>query len=85
LEGKQEGGRKAKEKKETNRRSPKAGAKTDMAIISSMVEEANVSSAGNNRACSGGRSGKNERGNDEETRTEDRDVFWKASLYHGDG
>ena len=38
-------------------RSSKAGAKTELAMTISVAEEANTPSAGNNRACSDGRSG----------------------------
>jgi len=37
-----------------------------------MVEKASVSSAGNNRACSSGRSGKNECGDDEGIEARDK-------------
>ena len=41
---------------EIERRNSEAGAKTDTAMTPRMAEEANTSSAGDNRACSNGRS-----------------------------
>jgi len=83
--GKQEGGGKAKGKKGTNRRSPKAGAKTDMATTPNVAKEANVSSTGDNQACSDGRSGKNKCSNDEGTGTGDGGIFQERPLCYGGG
>jgi len=49
-----------------------------------MAEEANASSADDNRACSDGRSGKNKCGNGERTRIEDRGTSKKGPLRYGD-
>jgi len=38
--------------KETGRRGSEAGAKTEPATTFSVIEEATIASAGNNRACS---------------------------------
>ena len=84
MERKQEGERKAEEEEETNRRNSKARAKTDMAMTPSVAEEANALSADDNQACSNRRSGKNECGNDEGTRTGDGSAFQKRFLRHGD-
>ena len=56
MEGKQEGGREIVRKERTERRGSKAGAKTEPATTFSVAEEANIASAGDNRACSNGRS-----------------------------
>ena len=61
MKGKYERGREAKRKERGNGRSSKAGAKTELAITSSVAKEA-TASAGNNGACSDGGSGKNECG-----------------------
>jgi len=45
-----------KREEETERRSSEARAKTNTAMTPRMAEEANTSSAGDNRACSDGRS-----------------------------
>jgi len=73
LEGKQERGRKVKGEEKTRRRSSEAGAKADIAMTISMAKEANVPSAGDNRACSNGRCGKDKHGGSEGIRTGDRD------------
>jgi len=43
-------------KERTGRRGSQAGAKTKPATIFSVAEEATIASAGNNQACSDGRS-----------------------------
>ena len=73
MEGKQERERKVKREEKTRRRSSEAGAKTDIAMTISVAEEANAPSAGDNRACSNGRCGKNKHGGSEGIRTGDRD------------
>jgi len=61
LEREQKRRRKIERKKETRERSSETGAKISIAMTFSMVEKArNASLAGNNRAHSNGRSGKNE-------------------------
>jgi len=56
LEGKPEGGREIARKERTGRRGSEAGAKTEPAMTFSVVEEVNIASAGDNQACSDGRS-----------------------------
>ena len=53
---------------ETGRRSSETGAETDIATTMSVVEEATVSSAGDNWACSNGGSGKDECGGNKGTK-----------------
>jgi len=67
LEGEQERRGEDERKEGRRRRSSKAGAKTEPATTSSVPEEATIASAGNNRACSDGRSGENKRGSRERT------------------
>ena len=55
LEGEQERRREDERKKGRRRRSSEAGAKTELAMTLSVVKEANVL-AGDNGACSNGRS-----------------------------
>ena len=47
-------------KKRTGRRGSKTRAKTEPAMTFSVAEEATIASVGDNRACSDGRSRKNE-------------------------
>jgi len=47
-----------------------------------MAEEANAFSAGNNRACSNGRSRKNKYGNGKRAGTRDRGSLQKRLLYY---
>jgi len=68
LEGEQEGRGEAERKEGDERRSSKAGAKTDNAMTISMAEEANAFSAGNNRACSNGGSGEDKHSSSAEIR-----------------
>jgi len=49
----------------------------------SVAEKANALSVGDNRACSNGRSRKNEYGDDEGTGTRDGDTSQKEPLYNG--
>jgi len=51
----------------------------------SVAEKANALSVGDNRACSNGRSRKNEYGDDEGTGTRDGDTSQKGPLYNGGG
>ena len=71
------------EKKETDRRSSQAGAKTDITMTPSVTEEANAFSAGNNRACSNGRSEENEYSSGERTETRDGSTSKKGPLCYG--
>ena len=49
--------RESRREEENDGRCSKAGAKTEYAMTTSVTEEANTPSAGDNRACSNGRSG----------------------------
>jgi len=72
-------------KEGTGRGSSKTGAETDLATTISMAEEATASSAGNNQACSDGRSGKDECGGSKGTggRTECGGSSETGSLCNG--
>jgi len=78
-------GEETEEEEGTERRSSKVGAKTDTAMTPSVVKEANTSEAGDNRACSDGRSRKNKYGNSERTRTRNGDGSQERSLCHWGG
>ena len=69
MERKQEGRRKVKREKGNGRRNAEAEAENDNAMTLSVVEEANAFSAGDNGACSNGRSGENKCGGSEGVRT----------------
>jgi len=84
LEEKQERGRKVKGKERIGRRSSEARAKADIAMTISVAEKAKALSAGNNRACSDGRSREDKHGGSERVRTEDRNPK-KRLLCDGDG
>jgi len=73
------------EEEGTGRRSSKARAETNTAMIPSVAKEANTFKAGDNRACSDGRSRKNKYGNSEGTRTRDGDGSQERSLCYGGG
>ena len=77
--------RESKCEKETNGRSSKAGATTDIAMTLSVAEEANAFSVGDNRACSDKRSRENEYSSGERIRTRDGGFPKKESLYDGSG
>ena len=85
LEEKQERKRKTEEKKGTNRESSYTGAVTDIAMTLSVAEEANASSAGNNRACSNRRGRINECSSSEGTGTRNRSASKKELLCNGSG
>jgi len=78
-------GGETEEEEGTERRSSEAEAKTDIATTPSVAEETNTSSAGDNRACSDGRSRKNECSNSEGTETESGGSLQKRPLCHGSG
>jgi len=65
--------------------SSETGAKTDTATTISVAEEATISSADDNRACSDGRGGEDEYGSGEGTGTGDGDTSKKGSLHYGSG
>jgi len=65
LERKQERGKKVKRKKGDDRRCSEAGAETNNATTLSVAKKANAFSAGNNRACSNGRSRMDKHSSDE--------------------
>jgi len=72
----QEGGGEIEE--ERRRRSIKAR-KTEPAMTFSVAEEATIASAGDNGACSDGRSGENECGSNEGIRSQSRAEYRGAS------
>ena len=69
--------------KGTKEGSSKAGAVTDIATTISVAEEANVSSAGTNKACSNGGSRKDKCDNGKGTGTEHRGISQKRPLRYG--
>jgi len=77
-------GKEIEEEKGTERRSSEVEAKTDIAMTSSVAKETNTFSAGNNRACSYGRSRKNECGNGEGIGIGGRSGPQKRLLCYGD-
>jgi len=83
LEGEQERRRTLEEEEGTRGRSSETGAKTEFAMTLSMAEEANVFSAGNNRACSDRRSRENEYSGSKGVRTENGSSNKKGSLCYG--
>jgi len=58
---------------------------TDIAITLSVAEEANAFSAGDNRACSNGRSKENKYSSGERIRTRNGGFSKKRPLYNGSG
>ena len=82
LEGKQKGRGKIEGKKRTRRKSSRTGVITVNAMTLSVAEKATTSSAGNNRACSNGRSGENKCGDVERAGTKNGGSSKKGPLYY---
>jgi len=77
--------RESRRKEGTGRRGSEVGVKTELAMTPSVAEEAAAPSAGDNRACSNGRSGEDECGSSERIGTRGQGSSKKGSFCNGGG